>query len=142
MADASSHCGPVGCRFLGDHHAVLALLAGALLLPAADVTGKRSGSFEITGPSGETRDIGIYFDFKHTGSELKGFGGENESRNWEILDGKVDGDKISFEVKQSPDHPGIRFQLVYANERIQGDASAEMDGNKMSGKVNVTRKTG
>jgi len=118
---------------------LLALLTGALALSAADLTGKWKGSFEVSHPGGDSRDIGIYFDLKHSGSDLKGVAGENESRNWEILNGKVDGDQITFEVRQDPGSPTIRFQLVHSAGRIQGDANAERDGQKMSGKVNVTR---
>jgi len=75
--------------------ALVALLcAGAAL--AADATGKWTG--QMKGPDG-SGDFEISFTFKQDGAKLTGSVQGPQGDPIEIIDGKVDGDKISFVVK-------------------------------------------
>jgi hypothetical protein len=79
-------------------HAIVAMLiallcAGAAL--AADVTGKWTG--QMAGPDGNGFEIG--FTLKQDGAKLTGTVQGPQGDPIEILDGKVDGDKLSFVVK-------------------------------------------
>ena len=112
------------------------LLASVSLL--ADVTGKWSGSFDITGPDGETSANNAFLDLKQTGGDLSGTGGPNEERQFAISNGKVDGDNLTFEIK-AEDGPSLKFELRLQNEHMVGDAKGEMQGMKMSAKLNLTR---
>jgi hypothetical protein len=71
------------------------LLAGAMTLMAADVTGKWAA--EVQGRNGQTRNIS--FAFKQDGSTLTGTMVGPMGREVEISNGKAEGDNISFDVK-------------------------------------------
>jgi hypothetical protein len=112
------------------------LIAAASLL--ADVTGKWSGSFDITGPDGETNANNVLLDLQQSGDDLSGTAGPNADHQFQISNGKVDGSKLSFDVK-SDDGPSLRFELRLENDHMVGDAKGEMQGMKMTAKLNVTR---
>ena len=73
---------------------LIALLwTGAAL--AADATGKWTG--QMKGPDG-SGDFEISFTFKQDGAKLTGSVQGPQGDPIEIIDGKVDGDKISFAI--------------------------------------------
>jgi hypothetical protein len=76
--------------------AILIALLWAGAAWAADVTGKWTG--QMHGPDGNG-DFEISFTFKQDGSKLTGTVQGPQGDPIEIIDGKVDGDKISFVVK-------------------------------------------
>jgi hypothetical protein len=114
------------------------LLAGFALIAAADtsVTGKWSGSFNITTPDGQTKEDTAYFDLKQNGAEITGTVGPNEDQQFPIK-GKIEGDKITIEV----DHEGqtIHLDLVLAEDRITGEANMSHEGETAKAKVDVKR---
>ena len=112
------------------------LLASAALL--ADVSGKWSGSFDITGPDGETNANNVLLDLKQAGDDLSGTAGPNADHQFPISNGKIEGDKLTFDVK-AENGPSLRFELRVENDRMVGDAKGEMQGMKMSAKLNVTK---
>jgi hypothetical protein len=69
----------------------LMLLFSAVTAWAADVTGSWSGQFGNT-------DFQISFSFKQDGTKLTGSVAGPQGDPIEIKDGKVDGDKVSFNV--------------------------------------------
>ena len=110
------------------------------VLAAEDFTGKWSGAFVVTGQDGSTRDETILLDLKHKGTELTGMAGPSADKQWPLLKGTVDGNKLTFEVQS--DRPLIKFVLTFADGHLKGDATAELDGEKMSAKVDAQRKVG
>jgi hypothetical protein len=66
---------------------------------ADDLTGKWSGSFVITSSDGDTKDSKAFMDLKQKGAEITGTAGESPDRQWAIQKGKVEGNKITFEVQ-------------------------------------------
>ena len=76
------------------------LLAVAFVAAAADVTGK--WTFEMAGRGGQAQTVTL--NLKQSGSTLTGTqsggmgGGGGAAPDAQISNGKVDGDKISFEV--------------------------------------------
>jgi hypothetical protein len=117
------------------------LLDSALLASPSrtveDLTGKWTGSFIVT-MDGETRDDTAYLNLKHSGSELTGTAGPDEEQQWTILKGKVEGNKVTFEVQS--DAPVIKFELNLVEGHLKGQAKAEHDGHTMSAAVDVQRK--
>ena len=87
---------------------------------------------------GETRDDTAYMDLKQTGTELTGTAGPNENQQWQIQKGKVEGDKLTFEVQT--EQPVIKFELTLADGHLKGNAKAEHEGKSMSAVIDVTRK--
>jgi hypothetical protein len=115
---------------------VLAALAGVAMADV-DVTGKWSGSFNATNPSGETKESTAVLVLKQSGSEITGTVGPNEDEQFAIQKGKIDGDKITLEV----DHEGntLAFNLVLTAGRITGEAQMSREGQTMKAKIDVSR---
>lgn len=105
----------------------------------ADVSGKWSGSFDVTGPDGNVKSDTAFLSLKQDGNTLTGTAGPNESEQMSIRAGKIDGDKITFEVVLE-NGPVIKFDLLLADEHIKGTAIGEHDGQKMSAKLDVKRQ--
>ncbi len=114
----------------------LLLTAIALL---ADVTGKWTGSFDVTGPDGQTNANTAVLYLKQDGNSLTGTAGPSDEEQMNIRSGKIDGDKITFEVALE-NGPLIKFELSLVSEHIKGTANGEHDGQKLSAKLDVTRK--
>jgi hypothetical protein len=114
------------------------MLATALFAAADNVTGKWTGSFAIT-LDGETRDEKAYLDLKQNGAELTGTGGPSADEQWPIQNGKVEGDKLTFEVQSGG--PLIKFNLTLAEGHLKGEAKAEHEGRSMKAAVDLQRKT-
>lgn len=102
-----------------------------------DITGKWAGSFVIT-MDGETKDDVAYMVFKQTGTELTGTAGPNADQQWTIQKGKVEGNKVTFEVPA--DGPVIKFELTLADGHLKGEAKGEHDGKTMKVAVDLQRK--
>ena len=115
---------------------VIMLLASALMA-AEDLTGKWSGTFVIT-MDGETKDDSAYMVLKQSGTELTGTAGPDADKQWPIQKGKIEGNKVTFEVQA--DGPLLKFELTLAEGRLKGDAKAEHDGHSMKAAVDVQRQ--
>ena len=115
---------------------VLAALACAAIADV-DVTGKWSGSFNITGPNGETKDGTALLMLKQSGTDITGSVGPNEDEQFVIQKGKIEGDKITLEA----DHGGniMKIDLVLAADRITGEAHMSADGQTLKAKIDVSR---
>lgn len=102
-----------------------------------DVSGKWSGSFDITTPDGQVQNDVAFFVFKQAGTELTGTVGPNEEKQFPITKGKIEDGKITIEA----DNEGhtIKLDLVLSADRITGDARMEAEGQTAKAKVNVTR---
>ena len=119
--------------------AVVVLLLLAPVRAAEDFTGKWSGAFNITSP--EQNDDVMVMDLKQKGTELTGTAGPSAERQWP-LKGTVDGNKLAFDVQSSgPDGTVavIKFALTFAEGHLKGEANAEIQGMKLSAKVDVQR---
>ena len=118
---------------------LLCLLLLSTIALLADVTGKWSGSFDITGPNGQVDSNTAFLILKQDGNSVTGTAGPNESEQNDIRAGKVDGNKITFEIAL-PNGSVIKFDLLLADEHIKGSASGEHEGQKLTAKLDVTRK--
>ena len=113
------------------------LLTAAALL--GDVSGKWSGSFDITGPDGQTTANNAYLNLKQSGGDLTGTGGPNEEHQFAISHGKIDGDNLlTFELK-AEDGPSLSFELRLENEHMLGNAKGAIQGMNITATVNLTR---
>ena len=112
---------------------VLALVAA----PDTNVTGKWSGSFNITNPDGQTKEGTAFLVLKQNGSEISGSVGPHESEQHTIKKGKIEGDKITLLVED--EGRVINFDLVFAADRIKGDVKMSHAGQTASAKLDVGR---
>jgi hypothetical protein len=113
------------------------LLLAAMTLSAADISGKWSGSFTVTGPGGDNQEETAFVIFQQKGAELAGSGGPDETKQWPILKGKVEGNKITFEVQS--DGPLYKVEVMLVGDHIKGDVTVVGDGPPAKAKVDLTR---
>lgn len=118
---------------------ILAVLLLSTITLLADVTGKWSGSFNITGPDGQVQPNTALLDLKQDGNTLTGTAGPNADEQKAIRAGKVDGNKITFEVLIE-EGAVIKFDLTLAEDHLRGTASGERGTDKLSAKLDVTRQ--
>jgi hypothetical protein len=119
---------------------LVTLLLGAMALvaaPDADITGKWSGSFNITRPDGETKGSTAVLLLKQTGSEITGSVGPNEEEQHPVTKGKIEGNKLTLVAED--EGRSIQFDLVLAADRITGEAHMTFEGQTTTAKLDVTR---
>ena len=116
---------------------VLGLLLSAVTLGAADVSGKWSGTFEAKGEE-KSQSRPAFMVLKQDGDKLTGSGGPNESEQHEIRNGKVEGEKLTFEI---PIGEGVVYFDLKANgDQIEGDIKGQgNDGNTRRAKISLKR---
>jgi hypothetical protein len=114
-----------------------ALWFAAMTLSAADISGKWSGSFTVTGLGGESQHDTAFVVFQQKGTELTGSGGPDETRQWPIQKGKVEGGKITFEVQS--DGPLYKVDVMLVGDHIKGDVTVVQEGQTAQAKVDMTR---
>jgi hypothetical protein len=74
------------------------LLLGALTITAADPTGKWAGRFDVTNSGGEKAET-AFMDLKLSGNTVTGTVGPNAGEQMAIRNGRLEGNKLTFEVK-------------------------------------------
>lgn len=117
------------------------LLLSACAFGASDLTGKWSGSFDITNASGDTKADTAYMDLKEQDGEVTGTAGPNSEKQWPLRNGKLDGAKIGFEV-QTDDAGLLRFDLTFDGEAIDGTCTGTGNGGeKLSAKLHLKRSS-
>ena len=116
----------------------LALILSAGAIFAADVTGKWNGSFIVT-IDGESRDDTAYLDLKQAGSKVTGTAGPRAEKQFPIVAGTIDGDKIKISVEEKPGNI-IQIELTVDGEKMTGSGKAEHDGQTMTAKLDLKRE--
>jgi hypothetical protein len=114
------------------------MLLAPAVMAADDLTGKWAGSFVITFSDGDTKDAKAFMDLKQNGEELTGTAGETPDRQWAIQKGKVEGNKVTFEVQT--DNPLIKFELTLVDGHLKGEAKAEHEGRSMKVAIDLQRQ--
>ena len=113
---------------------VIVLMASALILPAADVTGTWKGTL-----SPENRDSGpALVILKQTSDTVTGTAGPDESERNEIANGKVTGNRITFEIQR--EEGTMKFVLILEGDTLTGQATRERDGQQQTAKLNLKRE--
>src|SRR5205085_5217281 len=109
----------------------------AMTLSAADLTGKWSGTYDVTISDGNTMKGRVYMVLTQTGSEVTGTIGPDEQQQSQITKGKVEDDRITFE--NQTEGPLMRFELRLENDRIRGEGKGELEGTKIRAKIELAR---
>jgi hypothetical protein len=104
-----------------------------------NISGKWSGSFEITGPDGGVQHDTAFLILKQDGNVITGSAGASEDQQREIQEGKLNGTEIDFFMMGQT---RMVFHLRVEGDHIRGDASTETDDGKMIAKLDVTRVGG
>lgn len=115
------------------------LAFSALALSAAGLTGKWSGSFDITRADGASKADTAYMDLKELDGKVTGTAGPNTEKQWSLRNGNLAGQKLTFEVP-TDDSGVLVFELSFDGEVIQGTCTGTgSGGEKMSAKLHLTR---
>ncbi|MGA8154544.1 MAG: hypothetical protein WB952_26605 [Terriglobales bacterium] len=101
---------------------------------AGDLTGKWSGAFKADGAD---HDVPQLFIFKQDGNKLTGSGGPNQSEQYPIEDGKVDGDRVRFEITTG--EWKFIYSLKASDSKLAGDLELNSVDNRRTAKVNLSR---
>ena len=96
---------------------VVAILALAALLRAADPSGRWTATFTT-----EVGEQQYTFEFKVKGSALTGTAKSNLLGESELQEGKVDGDKISF--VENANFQGMPLKITYSGTMTSADEIA------------------
>ena len=118
--------------------AVMLMFTVGLRATADDLTGTWVGSFTII-VAGQTDNETAHMVLTQKGAELTGTAGPNADQQWPILKAKAAGTKAEFDVQS--DGPLVHFSVRIEKGRLKGEASAEHDGKKMTGVVDLERQT-
>lgn len=121
---------------------VLLMLVAALTLFGADVTGKWTGTVEITDPtSGEKMAVPVHAEFAQKAGEVAGTIGREQDTDVETIhEGKTDGKNLTFEARPADATSAFKFKLVLvSDDRIEGDVQGAVDTGNIAGKVVLTR---
>jgi hypothetical protein len=119
---------------------ICALALSALTAFGADVSGKWSGTLEIT-HDGEAKNSTAFLILKQDGTKISGSIGQTAEKQYPIRDGSIEGDKILLEVVPDQGPPLVKFALkLDGDDHITGDMNAESDEGKISAKIDVKRE--
>jgi hypothetical protein len=102
-------------------------LLAVITLAAADVNGKWKGA--ALRSDGSTHS-NVYFEFKAEGSTVSGVAGETDVDTVPISNGKLDGDKLTFDIV-TPD-TSYKITLTAEGEAMKGSAARTTDGQSFA----------
>ena len=103
-------------------------------MAAGDVSGKWSGTFKA---DAEDQTESLYMVFQQDGGKLTGSGGPNESQQHPMRNGKVEDNRLTFEV---PAGKGtFIFDLKLAGDEITGNLQFKGDNETRTAKVSLKR---
>lgn len=116
-----------------------------LSLNAANVSGKWSGSLEFKDPEGHAQTIPAHAEFKQQDQIVTGAVWKEAGHEFRIENGKVEGDRITFEFKAPEGEEDSvlvhTVTLAVTGEgQLQGEVAIEAEGNRMIGKLVLTRE--
>ena len=114
----------------------------ALTMLGADISGKWSGDIEVSDPSsGDNKNTPVKVVFDQKDGTVSGQIGRSEDEQSEaIRNGKLEGNKLTFDVQPPEATSAMKFQLVLvANDRIEGEMKGAVDVGNVSGKVTLQK---
>jgi len=115
-----------------------AMLASTLAAADPDVSGRWAGSFAAIGPDGvEQGAQPANMILKQSGSQVTGTAGP-ENEQWPIQKGKMEGAKLTVEVK-SPDDELYQCALTLTGGNLKGECTVQGNGQTGKGKVEFAR---
>jgi hypothetical protein len=113
---------------------LLSLLISLTTVGANDVNGEWSGTLQLTG---QTRAESVYMVLKQDGNNLSGSGGPNESEQHPFQGGKVEGNKLVFDVPLG--ESSMHFELEVQGAQIRGQMKHQREGSVETAKVALKR---
>jgi hypothetical protein len=100
---------------------IVALMLAAASCLLADVSGKWTGGMQ------DDPGKPVFLVFKQDGATLTGSGGPNEGEQLAMRNGKVEGDRVTFEVAVG-DKGVISFDLAVSGDELKGEVQMKRTG--------------
>jgi hypothetical protein len=118
---------------------ILPITLLALTAQAANIAGKWSGIIEI-GDSGGKIETPVELYLEQKAGVLSGtIGVSNHPETVEIRNGKIEGDKVTFESSSDEAAASMAFSLTVQGEQMQGEMRGVAHGNEIVAKVSLSR---
>jgi len=111
---------------------------------ASDVSGKWSGVVVFAGEGGQTQSAGARAELKQQGQTVAGTIGKDGGQQFEIEQGKVSGNEVSFQFRAPEGEEetvlvhSVKLTLISPTQ-MQGTFEFEAGGQKASGKLTLNR---
>lgn len=104
---------------------LLLLLAGAVALMAADISGKWTGTVKgDPDAQGQIAELNL----KQSGAEITGTAGAGGGESWPIQNGKYEDDRVTFDI--TAEEIPVHFELRLENEHLKGTVTYQEGGQK------------
>lgn len=117
---------------------LLSCLLFVLTLSAADLTGKWEGTAEFKRSDGTPGGGDAVFNLKQSGQEVTGTAGTSADQQVPIQNGKLDGDKLTFEVNAG--ERVYKLELTVTGDKMEGQLKGEDgSGNPLIAKLSLKR---
>jgi hypothetical protein len=115
-------------------HRLLLLLLSAVSLLAENAAGTWRGT--LTPEEGDAGPALLILTVN--GNNVTGTAGPNEGERIEIANGKVSGDKVSFDVNAGK--ATLKFKLTLKGDELNGDATRELGERTQRAKLVLKRE--
>lgn len=117
-----------------------ALALSTLTLLGADVTGKWSGTFEMT-REGEAHSGGAYMILKQEGNKITGTVGASADQQFPIKMGTIEENRVHLEIVPDQGPALVKLDLkLEAEDHMLGDLTAEGGDGGFKGKIDLKRE--
>jgi hypothetical protein len=120
------------------------LLLVAPLASAANVSGNWTGSLEFKSPEGDAQRIPAHAEFKQLDKAITGSVWKDAEHQFRIENGKIEGNNMTFEFN-APEGDEDNMLVHKASltmtspTQMEGKVEVEADGNRLTGKLTLTR---
>ncbi|PYT68237.1 MAG: hypothetical protein DMG39_21720 [Acidobacteria bacterium] len=116
---------------------LLCVLFSAAALCAINVTGKWSGTLQM---EGETDSKPAYLILKQEGNKLAGSAGPSESEQHSFEGGKVEGNRLTFDVPLGGQGEGsMHFDMQVQGDQMTGQVKRGGEGRNEAAKISLKR---
>jgi hypothetical protein len=111
---------------------------GALALAGLPLTAQNlSGNWRGTANAAE-RSENVWLILRVSGAYVAGSLGPNEDRRFPIEQGKLDGNKLTFQLT-GPNEAVFRFALTWEGDSLKGPCTRTLDGHTENGTIELKR---
>jgi hypothetical protein len=119
---------------------LLILLAAAVTLTAADLSGRWTGTLEkVKGNPGGPQSDAHYLVLRQNGDRITGTAGPKADAQWEIRNGRVDGSRLTFEIAMAGGKMVLGYDLQVGPDGLAGKVEPKT-GQPIAWKLQVKRE--
>jgi hypothetical protein len=114
--------------------AILAVFLLTISVMAANVSGRWSGRFRVDGGD---HDVPQLLILKQAGNKLTGSGGPDETEQYPIENGTVDGDRVRFEITTG--EWKFAYDIKTDGAAMKGSLELKSENDRRTASVSVTK---